>query len=62
MLLDGFFGGNWSPTGGLILFVARNAEDHHLAIWVVRADGSGLHQLPITPSWVVDSEEDEFAM
>ncbi len=50
MLLDDLFGGSWSPTGNKILFAARTAADHRLAIWVVDADGSGLHQLPITPS------------
>lgn len=50
MIIDGFFGGSWSPTGNTILFAARSAPDHRLAIWVVHADGSGLHQLPITPA------------
>lgn len=46
----GFFAGSWSPSGNTILFAARTALDHRRAIWVVNADGSGLHQLPITPS------------
>jgi Tol biopolymer transport system component len=50
MILDDLFGGSWSPNGGRILFVARAAPDHRRAIWVVNADGSGLHELPITPS------------
>lgn len=49
MLVDDFFGGSWSPSGSKILFAARSAADHRLAIWLVKADGSGLHQLPITP-------------
>jgi Tol biopolymer transport system component len=50
MLLDDFFGGSWSPSGDDILFAARAASDRRLAIWVVNADGSGLHQLPIAPA------------
>jgi Tol biopolymer transport system component len=50
MILDDFFGGSWSPGGNTILFAARSAADHRLAIWVVDADGTGLHQLPITPA------------
>lgn len=46
----GFFAASWSPTENKILLVARPAPDHHRAIWVVNADGSGLHQLPIAPS------------
>jgi Tol biopolymer transport system component len=43
------FGGVWSPKGNRILFVARAAPDHLRAIWVVNADGGGLHQLSIQP-------------
>jgi TolB protein len=43
------FGGSWSPTGNKILLEARTDADHRLAIWVVNADGSGMHRLPITP-------------
>jgi Tol biopolymer transport system component len=50
MLVDDFFGGSWSPSGDRILFAARAAADHRLVIWVVGADGSGLHQLPIEPA------------
>lgn len=46
---SGFFAGDWSPSGNGILFVARAAPDHFQAIWIVNADGSGLHQLPISP-------------
>ena len=42
--------GSWSPNGKQILLAARPATDHRFAIWVMNADGSGLHQLPITPS------------
>jgi Tol biopolymer transport system component len=41
---------SWSPSGNNILFVSRIDPSHRLAIWVVRADGSGLHQLPIVPA------------
>jgi Tol biopolymer transport system component len=41
------FGGTWSPTGNQILFVARPTPDSRRALWVVNADGSGLHMLPI---------------
>ena len=37
--------GSWSPDGRQILFVARETEDQHKAIWVVNADGSSPHQL-----------------
>jgi Tol biopolymer transport system component len=41
---------SWSPSGTQILFSARTDPDHRLAIWVVDADGSGLHKLPISPA------------
>jgi Tol biopolymer transport system component len=41
--------GRWSPDGQRILFVARESEDHHKAIWVVDADGGSPEQLPIAP-------------
>jgi WD40 repeat protein len=50
LIVDAFYGGSWSPSGNMILFAARSAPDHRLAIWVVNADGSGLHELPITPA------------
>jgi Tol biopolymer transport system component len=50
MMLDDLFGGSWSPTGNKVLFAARTAANRRLAIWVVSADGNGLHQLTITPS------------
>jgi TolB protein len=50
MIVDDFFGGSWSPSGNKILFASRSAADHRLAIWIVNADGSGLHPLPITPA------------
>jgi Tol biopolymer transport system component len=50
ILDDAGSAGSWSPTGDEILFVALASEDAHKAIWVVNADGSSLHQLPITPT------------
>jgi Tol biopolymer transport system component len=50
MIVDAFYGGSWSPSGDMILFAARSAPDHRLTIWVVNADGSGLHEVPITPA------------
>ncbi len=47
---DGEQNPSWSPSGNHILFSARTDPDHRLAIWVVNADGSGLHQLPISPA------------
>jgi Tol biopolymer transport system component len=41
---------SWSPSGNKILFVSSIDPSHRLAIWVVRPDGSGLHQVPITPA------------
>ena len=50
LIAQDFYGGSWSPTGNKIVFAARTDPDHRLAVWIVRADGSGLHQVPITPS------------
>lgn len=49
VVVDEFFGGSWSPNGDRILFVARDTEGHHKAIWVVDADGSNPHPFPIAP-------------
>jgi Tol biopolymer transport system component len=42
-------GGSWSPSGNRILFANRSSADNRLAIWVVKADGSDLHKVPIEP-------------
>lgn len=47
LVVDEIFGGSWSPSGDRILFVARDTEDHHKAIWVVNADGSASQRLQI---------------
>jgi Tol biopolymer transport system component len=41
---------SWSPTGDQIVFANRNTPESRKSIWVVNADGSGLHELPITPA------------
>ena len=50
VLDDSYFGGSWSPSGDDILFVARETEDHHKAIWIVNADEGSPEPLPITPA------------
>jgi Tol biopolymer transport system component len=47
ILDDSGFGGSWSPSGDDILFVARESEDHHKAIWIIKADAGSPQQLPI---------------
>ena len=49
MLLNGDLteGGSWSPYGNKIVSWAASDEDHRFSIWMVGADGSGLHQVPI---------------
>ena len=41
VLDDSGHAGRWSPDGDEILFVARESEDHHKAIWVVNAGADG---------------------
>ena len=41
MLDDSGHAGRWSPDGEEILFVARESEDHHKAIWVVNMGAAG---------------------
>ena len=50
ILDDSGHAGSWSPNGNDILFVARESEDHHKAIWIVNADSGATEQLPITPA------------
>ncbi len=49
VLVDDTFAGSWSPTDDRILLVARDTQNHHKAIWIVNADGSSPHALPIAP-------------
>src|SRR5688572_5915478 len=53
----------WSPDGSRIAFVAANDMDDDLDLWVVDADGTGLHQITDTdnvwegvPSWSPDGQ------
>jgi Tol biopolymer transport system component len=41
---------DWSPQGNEIVFSRHVSEDVHSSIWVVRADGSGLHEVNVQPS------------
>ena len=50
MTVEEGFGGSWSPGGNKIVFAARTKRRHQLAIWVVKADGSRLHRVRITPT------------
>jgi len=50
ILDDSGHAGSWSPNGNDILFVARESEEHHKAIWIVNADEGSPEQLPITPA------------
>ena len=45
-----FFAGSWSPNGDEILFVARASPDRLPTIWIVNANGGGMHQLTISPA------------
>jgi len=48
--LSDFECGSWSPDGDQILFAARPSPGHRRALYVVNSDGTGLHQIPISPS------------
>ena len=45
--LVGESGGDWSPQGNEIVFSQRVTPDARSSIWVVHADGSGLHEIPV---------------
>jgi Tol biopolymer transport system component len=47
MLVDEGSNGRWSSSGDHIMFVANPAPGYRRAIFVVNADGTGLHQVPI---------------
>jgi TolB protein len=42
--------GDWSPQGNEIVFSRHVTPDVHSSIWVVRADGTGLHQINVQPA------------
>ncbi len=48
--LSDFECGSWSPYGDQILFAARPSPGHRRALYVVDSGGTGLHQIPISPS------------
>jgi Tol biopolymer transport system component len=41
---------DWSPQGNEIVFSRHASDDVHSSIWVVHADGSGLHEVNVQPS------------
>jgi Tol biopolymer transport system component len=42
--------GNWSPQGNEIVFSQHVTPDVHSSVWVVHADGSGLHEINVQPA------------
>jgi TolB protein len=44
-LLSSF--GDWSPQGNEIVFSQHVTPDARSSIWVVHADGTGLHEIPV---------------
>ena len=44
-LIDGDRFGDWSPQGNEIVFAQHNNADVRASIWIVHADGSGLHEI-----------------
>jgi Tol biopolymer transport system component len=41
---------DWSPQGNEIVFSRHVTSEVHSSIWVVHADGSGLHEVDVQPS------------
>jgi Tol biopolymer transport system component len=41
------FPADWSPQENEVVFSRRIAPDHRSSIWVVHADGSGLHEIHV---------------
>ncbi len=37
--------GDWSPQGNRIVFARRVSADMRNSLWVIRSDGSGLHEI-----------------
>jgi TolB protein len=48
LLSQGAFGGNWAPHGNKIVFTTRTDAGHRAAVWMVKADGTDLHKVPIS--------------
>jgi len=42
--------GDWSPQGNEIIFSRHLTSDVHSSIWVVHANGTGLHEIKIQPA------------
>jgi TolB protein len=42
--------GSWSPQGNEIVFSQHVTPDVHSSIWVVHADGTGLHEIHVQPA------------
>jgi Tol biopolymer transport system component len=49
-LVPGDFCGSWSPHGNEIVFSRQVTPDVHSSIWVVHADGTGLHEINVQPA------------
>jgi Tol biopolymer transport system component len=47
---DGGSGGSWSPRGNKIPFDTAAGPSMRASLWIARADGSRLHQVPVTPA------------
>lgn len=47
---EGMSNGSWSPSGNRILFANRTSAENRLSVWMVKADGSDLHEVPIDPN------------
>jgi len=41
---------DWSPQGNDIVFSRRVTSDVHSSLWIVHADGSGLHEVQVQPA------------
>jgi Tol biopolymer transport system component len=48
--LDFSSSGSWSPQGNEIIFSQHVTPDVHSSIWVVHADGTGLHEINVQPA------------
>jgi len=42
--------GSWSPQGNEIVFSRHVTPDVHSSIWVIHADGTGLHEVNVQPA------------
>ena len=42
--------GSWSPSGNEIVFSRHVTSDVHSSIWVVHANGTGLHEINVQPT------------